>query len=700
MSEQSVYTTRVVGVTFEGRQRVVSLLVPGESLQLRREPNNVHDSNAIRVDRLNGQQVGYISRELARQIAPVLDKLGGIAPAAVIELTGGGLGYNCGVVISFNLSQQQQSMAMTTETGLRIPPEPEYPPWDYDWENQSATPDDFEEDYPQDYESGLFPRVDEQVLLSPTLYAMATGQNARILEELVALCIRNRPTAATQFVRGFILHWLEETAAALRKQHRHDLADKYEVAAISAQIVLERFVSRTSDSPLEPQLALEEWLCTLPGYRPAPRLRAFPLEIHLSPHQAGDKHAVEIQVANEGTGILVGSLQTNEPWLEILDKEFVGFSAEPSNHRIVITTPDESVREEGSILVASSGGQNTIRVIAPRERRRIQVEPTVLDFGEVLPGSWAKTLEIKNLGNVPADVTVHVNDPVAVKVQPTAFTLLPQGSSGGPPYSVTDSKQSSQNVRVEVNWAEVARCPTKDEPGLLIRSDSDSALVLIRGKVVRPILRIDTTELRILLDREGKGEGIIVVANSGSGQLTVWPDRSVNFLKGQMEISPLMVSCRAGESKHFSVRLHILDLHPGAAPPQGELVFRSNGGDKEVMLITGLPGPWLLVTPVKIDFGCVEKEPLPHRQLCIQNIGDDILLGQIASEEPWLVIEETSFRLSPKESKDIIMRPVTDHPVKLLLSPITRRELTTAIRVTSNGGQACVPAGLVSKYHG
>ena len=104
--DKSVYTTPVVGVTFDDRQQVVSSLVSGETLRLRREPHNLHDPNAVRVERLNGQQVGYINRELAGQISLALDQMGGLAPATVVEMTGGGLGHNCGVVISFDLSRQ------------------------------------------------------------------------------------------------------------------------------------------------------------------------------------------------------------------------------------------------------------------------------------------------------------------------------------------------------------------------------------------------------------------------------------------------------------------------------------------------------------------------------------------------------------------------------------------------------------------
>jgi HIRAN domain len=47
---------------------------PGRELALRRDPENEHDPNAIAVDAGNGgQQVGWVPREIAAELAPDLD---------------------------------------------------------------------------------------------------------------------------------------------------------------------------------------------------------------------------------------------------------------------------------------------------------------------------------------------------------------------------------------------------------------------------------------------------------------------------------------------------------------------------------------------------------------------------------------------------------------------------------------------------
>ena len=69
---------QVVGVRYSNtdgnqRQKIIQHLKEGQNIQLHREPHNPHDSNAIRVETLDGQQFGYIAREIALLYANSLD---------------------------------------------------------------------------------------------------------------------------------------------------------------------------------------------------------------------------------------------------------------------------------------------------------------------------------------------------------------------------------------------------------------------------------------------------------------------------------------------------------------------------------------------------------------------------------------------------------------------------------------------------
>jgi HIRAN domain len=46
---------------------------PGQPLELRRDPDNEHDPNAIAVHARGGEQLGFVPREIAEQLAPELD---------------------------------------------------------------------------------------------------------------------------------------------------------------------------------------------------------------------------------------------------------------------------------------------------------------------------------------------------------------------------------------------------------------------------------------------------------------------------------------------------------------------------------------------------------------------------------------------------------------------------------------------------
>jgi hypothetical protein len=68
---------RVAGVAGAGLHHAEALARaeagPGASLELRRDPGNEHDPNAIQVWAAPGDQVGWVPRELAAELAPQLD---------------------------------------------------------------------------------------------------------------------------------------------------------------------------------------------------------------------------------------------------------------------------------------------------------------------------------------------------------------------------------------------------------------------------------------------------------------------------------------------------------------------------------------------------------------------------------------------------------------------------------------------------
>ena len=68
---------RVAGAAGAARHHDAALqsdaAAPGSALALRRDAGNEHDPNAIAVDTAAGEQLGWVPRELAAELAPELD---------------------------------------------------------------------------------------------------------------------------------------------------------------------------------------------------------------------------------------------------------------------------------------------------------------------------------------------------------------------------------------------------------------------------------------------------------------------------------------------------------------------------------------------------------------------------------------------------------------------------------------------------
>ncbi|HEX4014163.1 MAG TPA: helicase-related protein [Candidatus Cybelea sp.] len=80
------FHTKLAGVSFEGRQDVIAGMRPGAPLELRRQPDNPYDSNAIAVS-YGHLQLGFLNKKLAAHIAPLIDA-GARYRACVASLTG------------------------------------------------------------------------------------------------------------------------------------------------------------------------------------------------------------------------------------------------------------------------------------------------------------------------------------------------------------------------------------------------------------------------------------------------------------------------------------------------------------------------------------------------------------------------------------------------------------------------------------
>lgn len=92
---RDTFPTKIMGVSFEGRQDVVAGLTPGLDLELQRQPANPVDANAIAVY-YGTLQLGFLRKQIAKHLAPLIDG-GTIYRARIEHVTGGTSGKNFGV---------------------------------------------------------------------------------------------------------------------------------------------------------------------------------------------------------------------------------------------------------------------------------------------------------------------------------------------------------------------------------------------------------------------------------------------------------------------------------------------------------------------------------------------------------------------------------------------------------------------------
>jgi hypothetical protein len=102
------FYTKLAGVTKpnddgSNRQRLLHRSKPAEELKLVRDPNNKYDKNAIKVFNIRGEQLGWISSDVADRLAVELDN-GVSIKAEISEITGGTFAketLGCNILITY-----------------------------------------------------------------------------------------------------------------------------------------------------------------------------------------------------------------------------------------------------------------------------------------------------------------------------------------------------------------------------------------------------------------------------------------------------------------------------------------------------------------------------------------------------------------------------------------------------------------------
>ncbi len=119
IADATAFHTKLVGVTFEGRQDVLGRLHPSTPLRLERQPDNEFDPNACALFDPYGDQVGFFNRRLAAALSPSVDA-GVDYDVEVTEVTGGESDRSLGVNVLVSRRDAVQDREDELATRLQV----------------------------------------------------------------------------------------------------------------------------------------------------------------------------------------------------------------------------------------------------------------------------------------------------------------------------------------------------------------------------------------------------------------------------------------------------------------------------------------------------------------------------------------------------------------------------------------------------
>ena len=114
IGEAPSFYTKIKGISIDGRQELVKQLSEDTPVFLERDPGNPHDKNAIKVVTQRGDHLGFLSRQMALVLAPLMDA--GEEYSASISTITGGIDKNFGVNLFILKNSYYQ---ISIEPGLR-----------------------------------------------------------------------------------------------------------------------------------------------------------------------------------------------------------------------------------------------------------------------------------------------------------------------------------------------------------------------------------------------------------------------------------------------------------------------------------------------------------------------------------------------------------------------------------------------------
>jgi len=371
-----------------------------------------------------------------------------------------------------------------------------------------------------------------------------------------------------------------------------------------------------------------------------------------------------LTISNSGGGILTWSATKQQAWLTLSPTSGTVDAGKSVNVNVaVLRTGLQPDSYRDVINLTSDGGFGGIEVVMTVPAPTLSVSPLSLNFGA---RTTNMTFDISNSGGGTLNWRIDTGKlPAWLSVNPASGSTV-----YGTPSTVTVTV-SRQNLDSTIYQGSIP----------IIATNNQSAFVQVTMTVLNPLLFILKNALNYGTD---VAQDSFVVNNNGGGSLD-WS--IIQNLPGWLSIEPMSDSTTPESPSEVVITVDRRIMDPGNYSHNVEVT--SNYGIKTIPISMTVPGPTLVVSPTRLNYGQTET----ILELNIINTGGGTLSWNTSGDQNWIFISPTNLErvwvrelkgtTGPYETTTIWVRVVRAN-----LMPGTN---TANLLVNSNGGNKTVP---------
>ena len=307
-----------------------------------------------------------------------------------------------------------------------------------------------------------------------------------------------------------------------------------------------------------------------------PKLKA-PPELEFPPVFPGQRSTVEMELANEGGGVIEGEVTVPEPWSIDGLKIFRLGAGQRATFKVVITPSEPGVRTGEAVI---TGPQRKVIPLRATAETRLAATPAQLKL-TAQPGSQTRMGVLKIANHSEEDATVTV-DAGARLLTDRSVKVPARGSSSVPVFA--DATEAAA-------FDEVVRLSSKEW----------KATVAVRAVALGPILNFTAPEVNITgRDKGLEATGLASLENAGGEPVTVRLDVAPPF---DVEARVVTVPARG------RVEIPILVRNTGPGTFRSTLKATGDGGTAVVAVKAEIAEALAVQTKTSASVTPPEKEP-------------------------------------------------------------------------------------------